>query len=43
MMAARMNGRLAEQTQHVGVDDGTAVAHVGGDAGSGVTQLEQET
>ena len=33
--------RLAEQTQHVGVDDGTAVAHVGGDAVSGVAQLEQ--
>ncbi len=33
--------RLSEQAQHIGVDDGTAISHVGGDAGSGVAELEQ--
>ena len=33
--------RLPKQAQHVGVDDGAAVADVGGDAGCGVAQLEQ--
>ncbi len=33
--------RLAEQAQHVGVDDGAAVADVSRHARSGITQLEQ--
>ncbi|MNC55702.1 hypothetical protein D3C75_1052480 [compost metagenome] len=33
--------RLAEQAQDIGVDDGAAIADVGGDPAGGVTQLEQ--